>query len=76
MPQLRQIILPIIVISVIITFLQPNVNESSHIGGLVTGFVIGMFFFKPKPTVVWRNRHKTKKIPKKLFLGSFFILEC
>lgn len=56
MPQLRQVILPIIVISVILTFLQPNVNESSHIGGLATGFVIGMFFFKPKPTVVWRNR--------------------
>ena len=56
MPQLRQVILPIIIISVILTFLQPNVNESSHIGGLATGFVIGMFFFKPKPTVVWRNR--------------------
>ena len=56
MPQLRQVILPIIVISVILTFLQSNVNATSHIGGLATGFVIGMFFFKPKPTVVWRNR--------------------
>lgn len=56
MPQLRQVILPIIVISVILTFLQPNVNETGHIGGLVTGFILGMFFFKPKPTVVWRNR--------------------
>ena len=56
MPQLRQVILPIIVISVILTFLQSNVNATSHIGGLATGFVIGLFFFKPKPTVVWRNR--------------------
>lgn len=56
MPQLRQVILPIIIISVILTFLQPNVNETGHIGGLVTGFILGMFFFKPKPTVVWRNR--------------------
>ena len=52
LPQLRQIILPIIVISVIMTFLQPNVNAASHIGGLATGFVIGLFFFKPKPTAV------------------------
>ncbi len=52
LPQLRQIILPIIVISVIMTFLQPNVNAASHIGGLATGFVIGLFFFKPRPTAV------------------------
>lgn len=52
LPQLRQIILPIIVISVVMTFLQSNVNAASHIGGLATGFVIGLFFFKPKPTAV------------------------
>ena len=56
MPQLRQVILPIIIISVILTFLQSNVNEAGHIGGLVTGFIIGLFFFKPKSKVVWRNR--------------------
>ncbi|WP_431028219.1 rhomboid family intramembrane serine protease [Lysinibacillus sp. LZ02] len=55
MPQLRQIMLPLIVISVILTFLQSNVNAASHIGGLATGFVLGLFFFKRKPTVVWRN---------------------
>lgn len=55
LPQLRQIMLPIIVISVIMTFLQSNVNATSHIGGLATGFVIGLFFFKPKPTVAWRR---------------------
>lgn len=56
LPQLRQIILPIIVISVIMTFLQTGVNATSHIGGLATGFVIGLFFFKPKPTATWRGR--------------------
>ncbi|WP_413363880.1 rhomboid family intramembrane serine protease [Lysinibacillus sp. 3P01SB] len=56
LPQLRQIILPIIVISVIMTFLQTGVNVTSHIGGLATGFVIGLFFFKPKPTATWRGR--------------------
>ncbi len=55
-PQLRQIILPIIVISVVMTFLQPNVNAASHIGGLATGFVIGSFFFNSKPTATWGKR--------------------
>lgn len=51
-PQLRQIILPIIVISVIMTFLSTGINITAHIGGMVTGFVIGLFFFKPKPRAV------------------------
>lgn len=55
LPQLRQIILPIIVISVIMTFLQAGVNAASHIGGLATGFVIGLFFFKPKPIATWKR---------------------
>jgi len=55
-PQLRQILLPIIVISVILTFLQSNVNEASHIGGLITGFILGMFYFTHKNMMRWRNR--------------------
>lgn len=47
-PQLRQIILPIIVISVIMTFLQPNINAAAHLGGLVAGFVLGLVYFNPK----------------------------
>lgn len=54
-PQLRQILLPIIVISVILTFLQQNVNEASHIGGLITGFFLGMFYFTKKNMLRWRN---------------------
>ena len=49
-PQLKQVILPIIVISVIMTFLSPNINISAHLGGLVAGFLIGMVYFNPKNT--------------------------
>lgn len=55
MPQLRQIILPIIVISIIMTFLQANVNIASHLGGFATGFLLGLFYFKPKNMLRWRN---------------------
>lgn len=55
-PQLRQILLPIIVISVILTFLQANVNETSHIGGLIVGFLVGMVYFTKKNMLRWRNR--------------------
>lgn len=55
-PQLRQILLPIIVISVILTFLQSNVNAASHIGGLLTGFLLGLFYFTKKNMLRWRNR--------------------
>ncbi|RKQ19606.1 rhomboid family intramembrane serine protease [Ureibacillus endophyticus] len=56
MPQLKQIIMPLVVISVIITFLSPNVNIASHLGGLVTGFLIGLSYFSPKRIVRWRKK--------------------
>lgn len=37
----RQIILPIAVISVIMTFFQSQVNVTGHIFGLISGFLIG-----------------------------------
>lgn len=55
LPQLRQILLPILVISVIMTFLTPNVNVTAHIAGLITGFIIGLGFFHPKRIVSWRR---------------------
>lgn len=55
MPMLRQMILPIIVISVIMTFLQSNVNATAHIGGLVAGFILGLVFLHPKRLVSWRK---------------------
>ncbi|MCR2822625.1 rhomboid family intramembrane serine protease [Lederbergia panacisoli] len=37
----RQVILPIAIISVIMTFFQPNINITGHIFGLISGFLIG-----------------------------------
>ena len=47
-PQLKQVVLPLIVISVVMTFLSSGVNVTAHLGGLVTGFVFGLYFFNPK----------------------------
>lgn len=54
MPQLKQVILPIVVISLIMTFLQPNVNVTGHLGGLATGFILGLVYFSPKNIIRWR----------------------
>lgn len=55
-PQLRQIILPLIVISIIMTFLTPNINIAAHLGGLITGFILGVVYFNPKNMVRWRKQ--------------------
>ncbi|MBB4826869.1 rhomboid protease GluP [Sporosarcina luteola] len=54
LPELRQIMLPIIVISVIMTFLQPNIDIIGHLTGLIVGFIIGLGYFHPKRIVRWR----------------------
>ena len=56
MPQLRQILLPIIVISVVMTFLMPNINVTVHITGMITGFLIGLSYFHPKRIVSWKTK--------------------
>lgn len=56
MPQLKQIMMPIIIISVIFTFLTPNVNVWSHLGGLLTGFLLGLTYFSPKNIIKWRMK--------------------
>ncbi|SDN38992.1 rhomboid protease GluP [Psychrobacillus sp. OK028] len=61
MPQLKQIIIPIIVIGVIMTFLQPQINVTAHIAGLVTGFVLGMVYFHPKRIAAWKKRKRKLK---------------
>lgn len=58
MPQLRQIIVPMIVISIIMTFLQPNINTTAHIVGMIVGFLIGLSYFHPKRIVSWRTRKR------------------
>ena len=55
MPELRQIILPIIVISIIMTFIQPNINATAHVSGLIVGFLIGLIYFNPKRIIKWRS---------------------
>jgi len=61
MPMLRKLILPIIVISVIMTFIQPNVNVYAHIGGLVTGFILGLIYLHPKRILSWRKQKMAGK---------------
>lgn len=56
MPQLKQVIMPLIIISVIITFLTPNINVAGHIGGLITGFLLGLSYFSPKNIIRWRQK--------------------
>ncbi|MCQ6276955.1 rhomboid family intramembrane serine protease [Bacillus sp. V3B] len=43
-----QLIITIAVISVIMTFLQPNINIISHIFGLLSGFLIGAIALRKK----------------------------
>lgn len=56
LPQLRQIILPIIAIGVVMTFLQSNINVTAHIAGLIVGFLIGLSYFHPKRIISWKKR--------------------
>lgn len=61
MPMLRKLILPIIIISVIMTFLQSNVNVYAHLGGLVTGFVLGLVYLHPTRILSWRKQKMAGK---------------
>ncbi|MBE1555193.1 rhomboid family intramembrane serine protease [Sporosarcina limicola] len=56
LPQLRQIILPIILISVVMTYLQSDINTTAHIAGLIAGFLIGLSYFHPKRIARWKKR--------------------
>lgn len=64
LPQLKQIILPIIVIGVIMTFLQSNINATAHIAGLITGFILGIIYFHPKRIAAWKKRKSKLKTVK------------
>lgn len=55
LPELRQIILPIIAISIVMTFVQSGINVTAHIVGLIVGFLIGLSYFHPKRIVSWRK---------------------
>lgn len=62
LPQLKQIILPIIVIGVVMTFLQANINVTAHIAGLVTGFILGLIYFHPKRIAAWKKKKNKFKV--------------
>lgn len=59
-PQLKQIILPLIVVSVFMTFITPNINIAAHLGGLIAGFVLGIVYFNPKNMLRWRKKNITR----------------
>lgn len=44
--ELKKTIIPVIVVSIVLTFLQPNINETAHIGGFLSGLIIGLVFLK------------------------------
>ena len=58
LPQLRQIIMPMIIISIVMTFLTPNINITAHLTGLAVGFLIGLSYFHPKRIISWKNRKR------------------
>ncbi|MEG0381153.1 MAG: rhomboid family intramembrane serine protease, partial [Kurthia sp.] len=60
--QLKQYILPIVVISVVMTFLQPDVNITAHIAGLIVGMLIGFANFHPRNIARWQERQRNKRI--------------
>ncbi|PJK15778.1 rhomboid family intramembrane serine protease [Chryseomicrobium excrementi] len=55
LPQLKQIILPIIGIGIIMTFVTPNINITAHLGGLVMGFLLGFYYFHPNRLSKWKK---------------------
>ena len=69
LPELRQIILPIIAISIVMTFIQSNINVTAHIAGLIVGFLIGLSYFHPKRIVSWR-KGKDKEVTAKEWLPT------
>lgn len=55
MPQFKQLIVPLVAISVVMTFIQPNINVTAHLGGLAVGFILGFIQFHPKRIARWQQ---------------------
>ena len=80
--QNSQIILSITAIGLVMTFLQPNINVTAHVFGLLSGILIGALFYYdrntkiniPRPAV--RNRVNARSIPPKTLIiwGVILIL--
>jgi len=42
-------VVPIILINLVLTFTIPNISAAGHIGGLITGFFVGLIAFEMRP---------------------------
>ncbi|MED3779847.1 rhomboid family intramembrane serine protease [Heyndrickxia sporothermodurans] len=45
---IHQVIIPIVVIALVMTFLEPNVNIISHIFGILSGYLMGIVYLTAK----------------------------
>lgn len=61
MPQFKQLILPLVGISVMMTFIQPNINITAHLGGLIVGFLLGLYQLHPKRISRWQQLQQKKR---------------
>lgn len=64
MPQFKQLILPLVGISVMMTFIQPNINITAHIGGLIVGFLIGLYQLHPKRITRWQQKQEANRFKR------------
>jgi len=83
--QNSQIIMTLCVISLVMTFLQPNINITAHLFGLISGFVLGAIPYYNKKdlaaalnnTASWTG-HQTKRLsfhsPLKLIIWALIII--
>ncbi|MBM7579461.1 rhomboid family intramembrane serine protease [Jeotgalibacillus terrae] len=46
--EIRQVMVPIIAISVVMTFFSSNINITAHLAGLAAGVMIGLFIFQQR----------------------------
>jgi membrane associated rhomboid family serine protease len=44
----KQLLITITVISIIMTFVQPQINVTAHLFGLISGFLIGLLSLRKK----------------------------
>jgi rhomboid protease GluP len=79
--QNSQIILSITAIGLIMTFLQPNINVTAHVFGLLSGLLIGALFYYDKNTKIniprpsGRNRVNINSVPPKtLFIWGILLI--
>jgi rhomboid protease GluP len=42
-------VIPIILINLVITWTVPNISAAAHVGGLITGFIVGLIAFEMRP---------------------------